>query len=254
MKKTITLQLNPAEVLYRKKILLRRRENMPSNLLTLPSFKWDIEKSRMAGVDDREILKTWMRYLAWVLAACAKATGAKTLSFVALALPASDEKTFSLRVSCPYPQILAPLKSRSELQKIAEANSGISIHHKYGLTDLLCPVAFVYESAGNHVLIINEHHLSNPMQFLEIDKCRTTSGFLNFLGSFNLLQELDDASSLADKLPQLMRDAMHARSDEWLRWFFHSNEKSVLFDPSRIFVDQKNPERFFYHYSLTETE
>lgn len=126
----------------------------------------------------------------------------------------------------------------------------MTIRNRFVLLDVgvLCPLAFVYSHDSAWVLISNEHHVNHPMQFLEVERCDSTSGFLNFIGVLSLLQAQDSGSTHFTRAPAWIKSAMAARSDEWLRWFYHFVEDRI-FDPSRILVRPDNPETYFYDYS-----
>jgi hypothetical protein len=172
--------------------------------------------------------------------------------FVALIKVSTSASRFGIEIHCPFTRVIAPMMDPAARKLVADdvAASTVQIQHKFALIDTACPVAFVWRHATNDVLITNEFHLADPRQFLAIDRVGTTSGFLNFIGALNLLVSSGEAEAgFVSRVPDLLKDAMTARADEWLRWLLHRVQKQVVFDPKRVLVDSRNPETYFYDYS-----
>lgn len=68
----INLNLDPAALLYRAKILNRRRSAIPADVVPLPSFQWQVDKRRVTGFDENEVVRTWTRYIASILVSIAR--------------------------------------------------------------------------------------------------------------------------------------------------------------------------------------
>jgi hypothetical protein len=244
----IRINLDPAAVLYLNKLRLRQRAQIPPQAIELPHFSWSVEKSRLPGMSDKDLTKQMMSGLAAGFRA--SASSAADSGFVALIRMSSTPKDYSFEAMMPFEQVLQVVtdpKRRAAMQ----GTPGVDIVHKYGLIDdVRCPVVFMWRSATKDVLITNEFHLGKPEQFLAIDRVGTTSGFLNFLGALNLLQAQDeDAKVYSSLFPQLLKDAMAARADEWLRWFHHCVAERAVTAPKQILVDRNHPETYFYDYS-----
>jgi hypothetical protein len=247
----LNLSLDPAAVLYRQKVLLRQRSEIAPDAVPLPSFSWGIERQRAGGMSEKAMVKQWMRYLAVAVAAAARQRRLNQLALVSLIEIGGDAQHFHFQLYCPFPEILQPLNdtaARLRLEKDGDLMN-LDLHYKFALPETLCPMAFLYDRSKNSVLISNEHQIQDPIQFLAFDRCGSTSGFLNFIGSLNLLQTLRPEESGIDQLRIILRDAMAARSDEWLRWIYHLGDEQVLFDPAHILVRSSNPETYFYSYS-----
>jgi hypothetical protein len=246
---TININFDPAAVLYQKKLLLRRRSDLKTDLLELPSFHWRLEKKHQPGMTDKDIVRHWVRYLALALFRMANG-GTSDATFVALIEAGATGDCFSLQLYCPYPQLLAPLADRAELTRLMEdaSRADLDIRYQFALPGTLCPIAFVYTRATNQVRVTNENQLRDPQQFLDMKRCGTTSGLLNFIGVALMLEAADPAGAHAGRLQQLMQDAIDARRDEWLRWLYHLLDTRVLFEPKRVLVDPQNPESYYYDY------
>lgn len=243
------INLDPASVLYLGKLALRKRDGIPRDAIELPRFAWSLDKQRLPGITDRDIVKNFMRALA--SAWRAMQTRPDDDGFVALVRLTSTPDRFDFEMHCPYEQVLAPLAEAAARKKLVDHPSvaGLDIQHKYALMDARCPVVFMWRHKTQDVLITNEYHTQNPQQFLAIDRVGTTSGFLNFIGALNLMSAMGEEMTYTKQLPLLMRDAMAARADEWLRWFHHHVDERVIFERRRLFVDPRHPESYFYDYS-----
>lgn len=245
----VNIKLDPAAVLYRKKLLLRSRAGISSKAVELPSIKYTIQKKK-PDFNLRDTVKDWMRYLAYGCSALAKSFG-QDLAFVALIRISSEKDPFTISMYCPYPQIFKPLRDSDALKHLAAEAGTPEIWHKYGLLEGLCPLVFQYSRASNEVLITNENHLTNPTQFLNTDYCKTTSGLLNFIGALSIL-EAENTSGTATHYQAAeawMKSAMNSKRDEWLRWFYHLADRTVFFEPDRILVEPNHPETYYYNYS-----
>ena len=242
----VTINLDPAAVLYREKLLIRTRGEIGPEVIELPSFTWEIEKKRVPDLGDKDMVRNWMRYLAIASAAVAEKTKGD-LAFVVLVRIQSDDRTFSLAVHCPYSQIVEPLWDKATLESRFVGTTP-DIRHKYALLDAQCPVVVAYSAASNEVLLTNENHIGNPMQFLEPEHCSTTSGLLNFIGALSLLEALKPDDAPHERAGEWVKSAIAARNDEWLRWFFHLAAERVVLDPKRILVVPDSPETYFYDY------
>ena len=111
------------------------------------------------------------------------------------------------------------------------------------------PIVFMWRHQTQDVLITNQFQMQSPLQFLAIDRVGTTSGFLNFVGTLNLMSAASEEAEYVKLLPQLLKDAMAAHADEWLRWFHHHVSEHVILDPRRLLMEREHPERYYYDYS-----
>lgn len=236
----LRINLDPSSVLYLRKIAVRRRPIR--NAIPLPGFTWQAERNRLRDVTDREVGKNMMRAVAYSWRATLRDGDA---AFVSLIKFTVTPDRFHFRMDCPHQKVLDPLGDKAA----REALASVDVRHKYALMDELCPIAFVWNHAAREVLITNEFHISNPAQFLAIDRVGTTSGLLNFIGAFNIMQMQDRYDELKTIMPRLLKEAMAARADEWLRWLNHLIDERTLLEPKRLYVDKDNPETYFYDYS-----
>jgi hypothetical protein len=248
---TTTIDLDPAEILYLNKLLLRKRADIPAEVSPLPSFAWRMDKLNAPDVSDRELTKGFMRALAMSWRAVRKPHEGD--AFVALVQVSPDAAHYSIHLHCPFADVVDGLRDPSGRKRIAEntAVRTLDVQHKYGLVaGRVCPVVFAWRPDTEDVLVTNEFHFENSAQFIAIDRVTTTSGFLNFIGALSLLDHFDQyAQSFAARVNELLRDGINHRTDEWLRWLLQRVQEQVLLDPARLLVDAKNPEHYYYDYS-----
>jgi hypothetical protein len=248
----VNLSLDPAAVLYLKKLAVRKREDITSHAIPLPGVTWAVQKARLPGVSDKDLAKNLMRSLAAAWRATLPSPSATDPGFVALIKVTSTVERFEFQVHCPFPKVVASISDPAARKALADNSVaiGIDIQYKFALIGERCPVVFMWQPKTHDMLITNQFHLANAKQFIAIDRVGTTSGFLNFIGAQLLLQASDEEDAgFLSRLPALLKEGMVARADEWLRWVFHQAEQRVIFDSKRILVDQRHPESYFYDYS-----
>jgi hypothetical protein len=245
--KSVTINFDAAASLYKKKLLLRRKSDLPNGLIELPSFAWNLESRHRNGMPDKDIVRQWMRYLSMATRKLGRG-GTKATMFVALIKAGTENDTFSFRLCCPYQELLDPLSDPAQIQEMADEAAGadVDVRYKFALPEALCPVVFSYEPAAKQVLVTNENQMVSPAQFLQIDKVASTSGFLNFVGTLSMLEAFDPDNDYGARLQQLMKDAITARRDEWLRWFYNFIDTRALFETAKILIDPRDPERYYF--------
>jgi hypothetical protein len=220
-----------------------------SGWIPLPGFDFQME------VPDREdaikvFIKTMFR-LASIATAAAFSEACQETQFVMLCKWFRKGPIVVFRSFVPHPGVvefmqsqLPPQGSSASLNRLFEG-SGLNVQHKYALPmDVLCPVVFVYRPAERHMFLGNENHFSNPEQFLSPNACRTTSGFLNFLGALSLLQAKDKNASKPLVINNV-EDLVGAGLDEWLRWMYRTMERGTS-ELGRIRVKSNDPEQYIY--------
>lgn len=237
------ISLDPASVLYFQKLAVRKRP-IPADTIPLPGFIWEAERARLKGATDKEMVKQFMTALAYGWRAVQRGGDAAMVTLVRVI---TKPDRFEFAVSCANPAVIEPLdpKYRDRVGNLPD----VDIRHRYAVIDQLCPVVFAWQKAKNEILITNEYHLANPNQFLAIDRVGTTSGFLNFIGALGILSFKGEEKEFAAVLPHLLKDAIAARADEWIRWIHHLFDERALFAPKQILVERHNPEVWYYDYS-----
>jgi len=98
------------------------------------------------------------------------------------------------------------------------------------------------------LLVINKHHIATPDQFLDPEFCRTTSGFLNFLGTLLLLDQNSDTPDHLRAIAHKANTLADHGLDEWLRWLYCLIDFGTLYEPKRVLINSLDPEQFFYSY------
>jgi hypothetical protein len=135
--------------------------------------------------------------------------------------------------------------------KTTDKNGNLTIEHQFIIpNDIYLPVVFAYEPQNRHLLVINRNHLKMPALFLRPELARDTSGLLNFIGTLNLLNNMDQNSVHINNLPNLCETAINENLDEWLRWFYCLVDTGALLNQARILVKIEHPETYYYDYSL----
>ena len=176
------------------------------------------------------------------------------VQFVVLLRLTVDQGELCHTTFAPYPELIARMRSwfssenRAQVVESAFQESKIEIEHRYALpVDTLTPLAVVYKPMMKHALLTNKNHLSNPAQFLMPQLCRSTSGFLNFLGTFTLAASMQGPGPHLIKIDNIDK-AMDQDIDPWFRWLYHFIDSGRAFDPNRIYVNSKHPEEYQYAY------
>ena len=175
---------------------------------------------------------------------------------VLLCRSAKEGNRVSFTAYVPFPQLvtfvrnhLPPNMESKTLAQILK-NSQIEVRHSYAfsLDDILFPMGIFYYPAGNQVLFSNRKQYEAPQEFLNPYSCRTTSGFLNFLGSFSLKAAKGDPASRKTLVAGKVDDPIGAGLKEWSRWMQHFIDRGI-WETDRILISPKDPERYLYNYS-----
>ncbi len=257
----IDYRMTPAATVYREKLLLRTREDIPSEAEALPGFLFRLAKRDMPQMGQSEasgklFVKGMMHLLAFALT---KFRGGESadFQFVSLVQLSITETEFRFSFDCPYPAIVQfmqepQLAERPSLESLGSLTD-MSMKYDFALpNEIRLPVVFVYQPAKSFLHIANQNHFSNPSYFLEPEHCRTTSGLLNFIGTLLLLEQMSDQKSEYAHIRKILAQAenvLNSNLDEWLRWLYCLVDTSALFDQKRILVDPENPEKYYYDYS-----
>lgn len=108
----VNINLDPAAILYRAKLLARARSEIKQSAIALPSGTWEVEKKHVPGFNDRDMVRNWMRYVAYAASSVAENSG-RDFAFVMLVRIRSDQESFSVSLYCPYMQIIEPIANHS---------------------------------------------------------------------------------------------------------------------------------------------
>jgi hypothetical protein len=142
---------------------------------------------------------------------------------------------------------LPPKGNAQRLSEMLEASPLRITHRCVVLQHTWAPVVAVYRPAEQSVLLTNENQVTAPGQFLEPAKCRTTPGFLNFLGTLMIKSEQAGDESLVlqfDDVSNLLGKGI----DPWIRWLYHAMETTSVFDSDRIYVNADDPDAYDFRY------
>jgi hypothetical protein len=155
----------------------------------------------------------------------------------------------------PFPQVVTfvrnhlPPKMESKALGQFLKDSQIEVRHSYAFPlDILLPMGIFYYPAANQVLFSNRNQYETPQQFLNPYSCQTTSGFLNFLGSFSLAAAKGDPASRKTFVVGKVDDPVGTGLKEWSRWLQHYIDCG-LWETDRILISSKDPEHYLYNYS-----
>jgi hypothetical protein len=120
----------------------------------------------------------------------------------------------------------------------------VNIQHSYRCPlDMLFPVVIVFRPAGRELLLANENQFADPGQFLSAQLCRTTSGFINFLGALSWAELNSDGKLLIREKEVAEKTELH----EWLRWLRQMLDQGK-WETGRILVNVKDAEEYIYDY------
>lgn len=195
--------------------------------------------------DLNQLIKIFLRVAVGGAGEVAAARGGE-LQFVGLVRLTDVDGGARISLKCPYEQPIRLMMGMQDASTTNDPQVRASI-----LRDLLfkcnivgdieVPVVFVFSPASDSVLLMNQNHFSDPDQFLDPALCRTTSGFLNFIGASNIKGSM---TTIVQNLEPLMNKGL----DEWFRWLYCTIETGVSFDPERVLVRRSNPEEWVYDY------
>jgi hypothetical protein len=239
--------------LNRQKVLAAVNRPSADEWKPIPLFRLGLALEAIPGLNTRDFIKGFFRSIVAGL----DAYGGETPDeFVALCRFCKTDETVEMSIICPYQHPLQLLESvywgpkKEEARAlIKEKANGILINHRYGVPDeVWVPIVFSKSRDRNEVLLMNRYHLDNPKQFIVPARCTTTSDFLNFIGAIEIDHALYGHNDLHINEPELL---MNRGLDDWFRWFYWVIENGTLFEPSRMYVNRSDPERYAYVYGAS---
>jgi len=249
--------------LNRAKVFSHRCENLQSEWISLPCFKYT---QALAGSNEHTVRKT-VKLIFQVIATGLTqvfSPSLKEIQFVMLCEVSFEAGCVAVSVYCPFQELVAFcanfMRSSTSIYRpwswpralmTSLQSRKISVHHDYKLpTGCLVPIVVAYQPSLLKIALSNLNHFANPDQFLSPHRCHTTSGFLNFLGACSLKHELQ--KRINPDAPQLIllehiEGAFGKGLDQWFRWLYHVLDRGT-WETQRIFVGNKNPEEYIYSY------
>ena len=246
-KRMFEFKLTPAAAAYREKLMLRRRDDLPADLCALPAFDFRAPSKEVAPEIQKELVRGIFQLFAsgivefW-------GTNQAELQFVSSIRHTLARGEFEFDFACPFPTLVELIQiNLKDARRALGRIKNLNIKYKMLLPDnARVPVVFVYVPNNNTLLVTNENHYGNPQQFLDPELCRTTSGFLNFIGTFLLLENIPDGATHVETVIAKGNDVMNRGLDEWMRWLYRLADTNMIYEQKRILVDPKNPEEFFF--------
>jgi hypothetical protein len=245
------IRLTPSAVLYREKLRLRKRTDLPDGLIPLPGFRYE------ATATKPDMEKTFVKGMIQLLASATKRASGPAggdVQFVTLVELSLDKPRLAFEFDCPNPALPAYVKK--QLSAKETATEGLSILGQTPIEYQMVippnqrvPVVVHYQAQKDNILFINRNHMTNAEQFLDPNLCRTTSGFLNFIGALLLLQAEGQAGGHIKRMLNQVDNFLDHGLDEWLRWLFYLAETRTLYEADRILVDREHPEHYFFDAS-----
>lgn len=231
--------------------MLPRHANLPSDLIPLPGFDFRAPLKSASP----EVLKNLAKGMIQIIAAGLMeflGSNPKDMQFVSLITLDHKQDEFTFDFYCPYLDLVKCVQSyANNIESAVGKISGLSINYKMAMpVSVRLPMVFVYQAKKNELLVSNENHFSRPEQFLDPEACRVTSGFLNFLGTLLMLNDMNDDDDDKHMKSILARGntAIKRDLDEWLRWLYCLVDRNELYNTRRILVVKDDPERYFYDY------
>lgn len=250
-KRKFEFKLTPAAAAYREKLMLRTRDDLPPGLCELPAFDFRAPAREAAPEIQRGLVKGMFQLVASAIVEYWD-TNQSQLQFVSSIRYSVARGEFEFDFACPFPVLTELIqKNIKDARRAAGRIKNLSIRYKMRVPDnLRVPIVFVYEPTNKALLVTNENHFSNPQQFLDPELCRTTSGFLNFIGTFLLLENITDGAVLVEETLAQGNIVMNRGLDEWMRWLYCLVDKNIVYQQKRILVDPEAPETFFFLHPM----
>lgn len=207
--------------------------------------------AKLLGVGTKHLLD-----LAAVGAAALAPSGTGPFATVLLVRASLDTDRFNYELISPHAELAAfiqdhlPPRMAALDSKKTVQNSAMSLQWKGGVPiGALFPVVLLCDHGRKRVLITNENQLSNPSQFLNPHNCDTTSGFLNFVGTFSYLTARYPSNTAVVEFSNIEKAFENPKIKAWQNWLFQFMDTAVIFDPSRLYVRCDNPEEYSYFLS-----
>ncbi|MEP6729371.1 MAG: hypothetical protein ABJE10_01980 [bacterium] len=221
------------------------------NWCPLPGFKFS---SSHAATDDPEFLKFFISsFLRLYAVGVQEMFGgdAAELEFVLLCKFRQVDETLRFQSYAPWPKLNEFMMNAvdqsvvAQLPALLNSFTGAIEKHCAFPNDVWVPVAVVYNPLSNHILFSNINQLESGDQFLKVGLTRTTSGYLNYLGTlmFRLAAQPKMKIEVAN-LDNLLGKGM----DPFIRWIHHAAATGIVFDSDRVFVNVDNPEEYDFKY------
>ena len=239
---------------YRRKALAPRPDWEPSDWMPIPTVTYHRPAQSVRDGDElRQLIKG---LFGMVVAGLPELPGPATAvkEFVTMLRLTQDEHEIALTFISPYPEALHLMASGSSIdlggpegERIMERISGVEIQHSYAIIEgIFLPVVVSYDPGAKRVHFVNKNHVANPDQFMSPWLCRTTSGFLNFIGAQQIAIELRKSKNIVvSDLEAVMNQGL----DEWFRWLYYAMETGMMLETDRLLVNKADPEQYAYQYS-----
>lgn len=241
------------ERMNRQKVSEAQYQRLESGWISLPNYRFsspvpDTQEAvaafikamlRVVALGTAEIFPSPVQELQFVML-CRWNREGEDLNFVAY-LPFQELVGFAL-------DHLPPRMESSTLAR-AFRNKPVDVHHNYAFPiDTLCPIVAVCRPILKHVQFANRNQFAAPDQFLDPNTCRTTSGFLNFLGTHAIKRAGSDPNELYPLVYRNVEHLLDAGLEQWFRWLYHVMDCGI-WETERIFVSSANPEEYAYRYN-----
>jgi hypothetical protein len=240
-------KLTPAATVYREKLMLRQRSDLPDGLCSLPGFRFHSPVKSAAPDAQKVLAKGMIQLIASALVQFASLSKSE-MQFVSTVMFGLDDREYEFAFDCPFPKLVELAKHNVQNPRTAIAQiENLQIKYKMMLPNQVrVPLVFVYSPQKSELLVSNEHHLQNPRQFLDPELCRTTSGFLNFVGTFLLLDKIGEDSTFMETTLAKGNVVTNRGVDEWLRWLYCLVDTNTIYETERILVNPQDAEQYFY--------
>jgi hypothetical protein len=219
----------------------------------LPGYSFD-----MPLPDSEEAFKEFTKLMFRIIAIGVAKTPPKPSGDYQLALLCrsyEEQHRTYFTAFAPSPQLVAfirahlpPNMDAKTLRAVIES-SEIEVRHAYAfLPDTLLPIAVFHYPAMHQVLFSNRNLYETPDEFLSPYSCRTTSGFLIFLGALSFAITKGKPNSPKTFIAGKIDDPRSSGLTEWCRWQQHWLD-SGSWETNRIFINENDPESYIYNYT-----
>lgn len=244
--------------LHREKLAKTQVRALEPEWTAIPKWQFALPIGDQPQEMKDEFMKTVIRTIARGLEELIPKTVREAQVVVLLRLTISGN-IWRLTLICPWQELVAYLLDHTPPRATVEQwqkdirLSALDLRHQYAIVDgALTPIVFQYKPVLRQVLATNQNQVSSPDQFLSPHLCKTTSHFLNFLGTLSIQTALKFPPGtppifVVDNFEQLFNSGL----DHWFSWFYHFLDTGTLFDSERLFIGTKDSEQYRYHYVPT---
>mgnify|MGYP002620229184 CR=1 FL=1 len=243
------------KALHREKLAETAYHPFEPEWTTIPTWTLDLSIGGQPERVQKDLVRVLVRTIArGIEELCV--TSAPEVQVLVLLKLRTEGDAWRVTVISPWHELVGyltdncPPRAAVDVWREATDKLAADVTHQYAVVlDALTPIAFRYRPALRQMLATNKVQMSDPEQFLQPQLCKTTSHFLNFVGTISMHYRMAETEG---KTPVFLFEDIDnlfdAGLDHWFAWLYFWIDTSTLIDLDRLFVGAKNPEEYRYHY------